>query len=257
MKYFIHTTAALALGLLAAGVASAQQSGADWLKAIDKAERIDHSYGTFKQTITTSTGRERTLTARAWSTDGGDVSLMVYTAPARVAGDKILQREGGDQIWYYMKRRDVTRHFVGSARKQSAMGSDFSYEDMATGDMGKDYTAELLGNEKVDGVECVKLKCVPTPSGPSYDHLILWAGEEDHLTRKIDYYDDQGHLKTLVISDFTTIEGRNMGLTMVMTNVREGSHTTIQQSDLTFKVNPDESLFTQSALSRDLSNFNP
>lgn len=245
MKKLYMITAGTLLSLLFAGTLLAQTTGAEWLQAVQDAEHIEDSYGTFKQTITTSTGRERTLEARSWSTEGGDVSLMVYTGPARVAGDKILQREGGDQIWYYMKRRDVTRHFVGSARKQSAMGSDFSYEDMASGDMAEDYTAKVLGQEEVGGVECVKLECTPTETGPSYDHIVLWAGLDDHLTRKIDYYDDQGHLKTLIISDFATIEERKMGLKMVMTNLREGSHTTIEQADLTFKVQPDPSLFTR------------
>jgi len=247
-------TGLLLLSLLLPTVSSAQTdiTGEEWLKRIDSAEEVETAYSVFRQTITTSTGSERTLEAKSWSTDGGDVSLMVYTAPARVAGDKILQREGGDQIWYYMKRRDVTRHFVGSARKQSAMGSDFSYEDLASGEMTEDYTAEVLDYEKIDGVECVKLKCTPTESGPSYDHIILWAGVEDALTRKIDYYDDKGFLKTLTVTNFEEIEGRYMGLSFLMENVREGSHTFIEQDEMTFKVTPDPQMFSKSALTSEI-----
>jgi outer membrane lipoprotein-sorting protein len=239
----------LALLALAFGSAAQQDlTGAEWLSTIDEAERIEQSYGTFKQTMTTSTGSERTLEARSWSTDGGDVSLMVYTAPARVAGDKILLREGGGQI---------CRHFVGSARRQKAMGSDFSYEDLASGQLTEDYTAKVLGTEELDGVECIKLECTPTESGPSYDHIQLWAGLEDHLTRRIDYFDEDGLLKTLVISDFKTIEGRTLGTKMVMTNHREGSHTTIVLDNITFDVGADRELFTKAALSRDLSEVRP
>jgi hypothetical protein len=202
-----------------------------------------------RQTITTSGGSLRSFTIRTWSAQDGDVSLMAYVDPRRVAGDKILQLEGGDDFWYYMKRRDQTRHFAGHNRKQSAMGSDFSYEDMATGDLTEDYTAEVVGMEDLDGEATVKLRCVPTESGPSYDHLILWASTEDHLTRRIDYHDDGHHLKTLHLTDFQVVEGRKLAMNLEMVNHREGSSTTIETLEITFAREPDPTLFSVPALS--------
>ncbi|NIM52953.1 MAG: outer membrane lipoprotein-sorting protein [Gemmatimonadales bacterium] len=229
---------------------SAQDDGAAWLAKIDSAERVPHSYGVMRQTITTSGGSLRTLTIRVWSAENGDVTLMAYVDPPRVAGDKILQLEGGDQFWYYMKRRDVTRHFAGHNRKQRAMGSDFSYEDLAMGDLTEDYTAEVLGYEDLDGVETVKLRCVPTPSGPSYDHLILWASVDDHFSRRIEYYDEEHHLKTLYVSEFQVIEGRKTAMKLEMVNHREGSRTVLETVEITYAEEPDPSLFTKAALSR-------
>ncbi len=238
--------------ILSSGNLFAQEDGASWLKKIDDAERIPHSYGVVNQTITTSGGSERTLTMRAWSDENGDVSLMVYTGPPRVKGDKILQRDGGDNIWYYMKRRDVSRHFAGHTRRQSAMGSDFSYEDLAQGSMTEDYIAEFLGYEELDGVNCVKLKLIPTESGPSYDHLILWAGREDTLSRKIEYYDEDGHLKTLFLTDFREVEGRWLAFRMEMKNHREDSYTIMEYESITFADKPEPWMFTQDALTREI-----
>ncbi len=253
----VATTAAallLALGLTVAGPmpTAAQDTAAGWVERIEQAETVEHSYGVMKQTITTSTGAERTFTIRAWSAEEGDVSLMAYTAPARVAGDRILQLNGGDDIWYYMKRRDTTRHFAGHTRNQSAMGSDFSYEDMASGDFSDDYDSELLGYENYEGVRCVKLKCTPTPEGPSYDHIILWADTEHALTRKIEYYDEDGHMKTLFIADLREVEGRTMAFHVEMVSHRKDSRTVIATEEITFAVEPDQSLFTQAALTRRL-----
>jgi hypothetical protein len=245
------------LGFLAACIIAPAQlavaqedDGAAWLQRIEAAERIPHSYSVLRQTITTSGGSERTFTIRAWSAENGDVSLMAYVEPRRVADDKILQLEGGDQFWYYMKRRDVTRHFAGHNRKQSAMGSDFSYEDLAMGDLTEDYTAQVLDTAVTDGVETVKLRCTPTESGPSYNHLILWAGITDHLTRRIEYYDENHHLKTLTLSNFQTIEGRTVALRLEMVNHREASRTVLETLETTFAIEPDRSLFTKAALSR-------
>ncbi len=238
------------LVLPAAG--SAQDTGAEWLERIAGTETIEHSYALMRQTITTSTGAERSFMIRSWSAQEGDVGLMAYTEPARVAGDRILQLNGGDDIWYYMKRRDTIRHFAGHTRKQSAMGSDFSYEDMASGDFSEDYTAEVLGYEELDGVQMVKLKCTPTPSGPSYEYIHIWAGVDDALSRKIEYYDEGTHLKTLFLTEFTEIEGRMVALRFEMVSHQKDSRTLMETLEMTFTREPDPSLFTQAALTRPL-----
>jgi hypothetical protein len=227
-----------------------QDDGASWLQHIDDAERVPHSYGVMRQTITTSGGSLRTFTIRSWSAQNGDVSLMAYDEPARVAGDKILMLDGGDNIWYYMRRRDVTRHFAGHTRNQSAMGSDFSYEDLAQGDLTKDYTAELRGEEDLDGTMCVKLLTVPTPSGPSYDSLHIWASVDDKLSRRIEYFDRGEHVKTLFLTEFQVVDNRKTAFKMEMVNHREGSRTLFETVEITFSEEPDPSQFTRAALTR-------
>lgn len=227
-------------------------SGAAWLKAIDTVERLPSTYSEITQTITTSSGSERELKMRSWTADNGDLGLMACTDPARVRGDRILIRDGGDNIWYYMHRRDVTRHFTGHTRRQSAMGSDFSYEDLSTGDMTEDYTAELRGYENLDTLICVKLRCLPTDKGPSYDSLLIWAGIADSLSRKIEYYDGDGLLKTLYLSEFEIADGRKLSMHYEMVNDREGSRTVMQTDVIDLKDQPDLGLFTQQALTRAL-----
>lgn len=224
----------------------------EWLSRIDDAETVQSSFAEVRQTITTSTGDKRILEAISWSAKGGEVSIMSYTSPARVKGDKILLRDDGDNIWYYMKRRDYSRHFTGNSRRQSAMGSDFSYEDMAGGDLKEKYTPMLMGTEKTNGEECIKLKLIPTENGPSYDHLILWASATDYLSRKIEYYNDDGHLKTLELGEFQMIDGKKTPMRMEMINVRENSRTLMEYKKLSYEVTPEEWIFTKSALSRDL-----
>ncbi len=130
------------------------------------------------------------------------------------------------------------------------MGSDFSYEDLATGDFTEDYTATLAGQEEVDGVRCVKLLAIPTPSGPSYDSLYLWASMEDHLTRRIEYFEEDEHMKTLFLTEFEVIEDRKTALRVEMVNHREGSRTLMETVEITFADEPDPSLFTRATLTR-------
>ncbi len=227
----------------------AEDEGYLWLERMDKAEKVQHSFGNMRQVITTSSGSERVLEMDIWTDEFGDLTLMEYTNPARVKGDKILHRDGGDNIWYYMNRRDVTRHFTGHKRRESAMGSDFSYEDLSQGDMVEDYTAEVLFKDKVEGVECVKLKCVPTESGPSYEFLYVWTSLEDHMSRLIEYYDEDGLIKTLYIRDYKRVEDRKTAMVMEMVNNREGSRTVMEYLSISYRDDPGASLFTIEALS--------
>ncbi|MCB2211813.1 outer membrane lipoprotein-sorting protein [bacterium] len=247
MKLRILCTTVFAL-LMITCTTLADEAGQQWLSKIDDAESVPWSIGTMTQTITTTSGDERTFTFESFSADSGDVSLMAYTDPPRVAGDKILMLDGGDQVWYYMKRRDVTRHYAGHTLKQSAMGSDFSYEDLSTGDLQEDYTAELLGEETLEGEPVVKLKATPTPDGPSYDHLILWASTNDHLSRKIEYYDEEGLEKTLILSDFRTVDGRKTAFSMRMDNHRRNSYTVMNTIEIRYNEEPNARLFTKGAL---------
>ncbi len=250
-RYFIIAGVITAL-MIYASIAWADE-GTVWLHKIAEAEKVDHSVSTGTQTITTTTGKERTFETKSWSAEEGDIGLTEYLSPSRVKGDKILIRDAGDNIWYYMKRRDVTRHFTGNQRKQKAMGSDFSYEDMAMGDFEEDYTPEFLGFEDIDGTRCVKLKCVPTESGPSYDHIIIFADEENSLTRQIDYFDENGHLKSLFLTEFTVFGSHTVATNILMVSHREGSQTKMTIDTIDFDSPPSSSIFTKDALSREIN----
>lgn len=220
------------------------------IRRIDATERVQSSRGTMRQVITTSGGDERTLEMEAWSRDRNDKQLMVYTAPRRVAGDKILMLNQGDDIWFYTPRTDRVRHLASHARRQKVQGSDFAYEDMAGGSIEEDYTFALLGQEDQDDTPCHKLELVPTDSGPHYSRLILWADRERYLTRRIDYYEDGDLLKRLTTSDVRQIGGQWVAMRIVMENLREGGRTVMETQEIEFDVDLPDQLFTTGGLKR-------
>jgi outer membrane lipoprotein-sorting protein len=220
------------------------------VRRIDATERVRSSRGSMRQVITTSGGAERTLEMEAWSRDRNDKQLVVYTAPRRVAGDKILMLNQGDDIWFYTPRTDRVRHLASHARRQKVQGSDFAYEDMAGGSIEEDYTFALLGQEDVDDTPCYKLELVPTDSGPHYSRLILWADRERYLTRRIDYYEEDDLLKRLTTDDVRQIDGQWVAMRMVMENLREGGRTVMETREIEFDVDLPDQLFTTGGLRR-------
>lgn len=231
----------IVVGLLITLGVSAQKMSIDQiLDKVEKNEKTSSSIGTMKQTITTSKGSVRTLTMESYSKDNGDKQLTIYVAPSRVKGDKILM-VNGDDIWFYTPKTDRVRHLASNAKKQKVQGSDYSYQDMEQRDYKKDFTSKLVGNEKVEGIECYKVEAIPTETGPNYSKIIYWIDKDKFISVKCEFYEDDELLKTLNVSDIRMIENHWVGMKMNMVNNQSNSSTLIETIDIKLNVAIDDS----------------
>lgn len=237
--------------LISFSFASGQQPDAlQIIRNIDKTERIESSRGKMKQTITTSSGEIRTLEMESFTKNQNEMQLMVYTAPSRIMGDKILMLNDGDDIWFYTPKTDRVRHLASHARRQKVQGSDFAYEDMAGGNLEEDYTYKLLGTEEISGTECYQLELIPTESGPHYSKLILWAQTDNYFTRRIDYYEDGELLKRLMTFDIRQTGGQWYAYKYEMTNLQEGGQTIMETTEIEFGVDLPDRVFSTNNLKK-------
>ena len=234
--------------LLLFSFCSAQLTTQQIIQKIDANEQVESSEGEMQQIITTTDGSERTLTMKMYTKDRNDKQLSIYTDPVRVKGDKILMLDDGNEIWFYTPKTDRVRHLASHARRQKVQGSDFSYEDMASGNLQKKFASTLKGEEEIDGRTCYKLELIPNEHGPSYQKLELWADKERFVTLRIDYYDENGLSKRLLLTDIKNIDGYWYAMTMTMQNLIEGGKTVIKTLDINFKTNPPEKLFSTNYL---------
>jgi outer membrane lipoprotein-sorting protein len=176
--------------------------------------------------------------------------MQLYQAPARVSGEKILMLNDGDDIWTYSPRTSRVRHLATHMKKARVMGSDFAYEDFGGGDYLKKFTIKLLGEEKMEGVACHKLEMIPTSEGPSYAKEIVWVGKTDFIPRRVDYYDDEGLLKNLSISQVKMVQDRATPMEYVMENKREGGQTAITVMEMDYQAEVNENMFTERGLKK-------
>jgi len=239
----------ISIGLLITLGVNAQDLSVDQImEKVEKNGKIVSSVSTMNQTIVTSKGSTRTLTMEGYSKESGDKQLSIYTAPARVKGDKILMLNGGDDIWFYTPKTDRVRHLASNAKKQKVQGSDFSYQDMEQRDYKMDFSSKLLGSDKIDGIEYHKIEAIPTETGPNYSKIIFWVDKIRFVADKIVFYEDGLLLKTLVGSDVRKIGNYWMAMKMVMTNDQTGSQTIIETIDIQIDVDIDDSKFTTNYL---------
>lgn len=223
---------------------------------IDRVTEImspENSYSTGSQTIITSSGKERVFEFESWAAEKGKSTLTRYTKPAAIRGQAFLMLNNADDIWSYFPRTKRVRKLASHAKKQKMQGSDFTYEDMGGGDIfQKKFKSTLLSEETRDGELVWKVELLGiAEEDPPYPKIILWARQVDYFPVALDYYNEDGfNSKSLILSDIQMIEEYPTAMTMVMTDHKELSSTTMRTLEVTYAWEPPEGFFSERNLKK-------
>lgn len=141
--------------------------------------------------------RVRTLEAD----DDGSRSLCIFDRPMDVKGTILLthtHRTDDDDQWLFLPAVKRVKRIAASNKSGSFMGSEFSYEDIATQHLEK-YTYKWLRDERCDGDDCYVIERRPVDQANSgYTRQVAWIDKVEYRTQKVDYYDRKDSLlKTL------------------------------------------------------------
>jgi len=242
--------------LLMTGIVFSQElTGDEIIQKVNDTINMETSHTKSKMTIVTSSGSERTFTMESWSKDKGEKNIVRYIAPNRVKGQAVLMLNNADDIWMYFPRTQRVRKLATHAKKQKMQGSDFSYEDMGSGDAFiEDYDAKRLEDEKKGGNDCYKLELTRKEgSDMSYSRLIIWVIKENYVGVVIDYYNenDPSRLeKQLIQSDIRVIDDIPVAMKAVMLNKNDNKKTELELLEVKFNLELAVSLFTERALKK-------
>ncbi|MFC1620029.1 outer membrane lipoprotein-sorting protein, partial [Candidatus Neomarinimicrobiota bacterium] len=211
-----------ALGLCGYSMLQAQTpSGTEVLEKMTSVWTVENSKGVMTQTIKTSSGQYRTFELESYSANEGESTLMRYLQPASIRGQAFLMLNNANDIWTYFPRTNRVRKLASHAKKQKAQGSDFTYEDMGSGDEWlEQFEATNLGPAiHVDQrIWRLQLEGIPDQE-PAYPKLMVLVRQSDYLPLQVDYYDDHGEvLKSLYLEDIQEIEGIPTAMLMTMRN---------------------------------------
>ncbi|MCK4344550.1 MAG: outer membrane lipoprotein-sorting protein [Bacteroidales bacterium] len=212
-------------------------------------------YSKSNMTIVTTSGATRTFEYESWSKNFGEKNLIRYLAPSRVKGQATLMLNHADDIWIFFPRTQRVRKLATHAKKQKMEGSDFSYEDMGSGDAFiKDFTAKRLKDEKMEGYACYKLELIRNKdSDLSYSRLIMWVIKENFVPIVINYYDEKDPkflLKRLMQSDIQVIDGIPTPIKMVMYNKQDNTQTSMSFIEVKYNIPLKDEMFTERGLKK-------
>jgi hypothetical protein len=186
--------------------------------------------------------RERRSTAaQRLQPNGVDSKLLVrFSSPADIRGTAFLQIEhidGEDDQWIYLPALKKSRRLVANNKKDSFVGSDFSYGDISLPKVDL-YRHTLLRSESWDQQDCYVVESVPiddtVKSNSGYSKKLSWIRKDTFIEARVEYHDLSGrHLKTQVTSNHKQVQTDPMrwfALYREMVNHQSG-HKTILRFD--------------------------
>lgn len=211
--------------------------------------------GKMTMTIQTTSGKTRTFEYNSWSKDKGEKNLIRYTAPSRVKGQATLMLNHSDDIWVYFPRTKRTRKLASHAKKQKMQGSDFSYEDMGSGNSWlTDFDSKRLADEKKEEYDCYKLELSRKKDADShYARIIFWVIKSNFVPVVVNYYDEKNPellLKTLIQYNIKEIDGIPTGMKMTMYNKQDNSQTSMEIVEVKYNVPLNDKMFTTRELGK-------
>ena len=240
---------------IAVPILSQELDGEAIIQKVSDIINPDSSYGKARMVIITSSGKSRTFVYESWSKNHGEKNLVRYLEPRRVKGQATLMLNHADDIWMFFPRTQRVRKLATHAKKQKMEGSDFSYEDMGSGDaFVQDYTPQRLPDEKKREKMCFKLELLRKPEcDTSYSRLIMWVSQDNFVPVVIEYYDDRNRerlQKFLVQSDIQVIQGIPTAKKMVMFNQNDNTKTEMELLEIKYNLSLDDSMFTERELKK-------
>lgn len=229
--------------------------------AVEK-DRRDTGWGDFEQELTMilTSRREgkklRELRSKFLEVpEDGEKSLTIFDTPKDVKGTAFLSvthKMKDDDQWLYLPALKRIKRISSSNKTSSFMGSEFSYEDIASQEVEK-YTYKWIKDEVYDGSECFVVEFYPVDKKYSgYSRMVYWIDKSEYRTLKVDYFDREGRfLKTLTLKDYKKYLDKywRAGV-MNMANHKTNKSTQLILKKQAFRTGLKDSDFNKNSLKR-------
>ncbi|MHB8455176.1 MAG: outer membrane lipoprotein-sorting protein [Acidiferrobacterales bacterium] len=147
-----------------------------------------------------------------------------------------------DDMWVYLPALAKVRRLVASNKRDSFMGTDFSYGDVI-GYRVRNWRHRMLRVDVERGHPCYVIESLPrmasVESSSGYSKSVSWIRKDNDVTAKEEFWDQSGEpLKTLTFGDVRlvdTLHHKWQPMRLQAVNLQTGHKTIIQITD--FKAN--------------------
>ncbi|HEY8024331.1 MAG TPA: outer membrane lipoprotein-sorting protein [Burkholderiaceae bacterium] len=207
--------------------------------------------------------RERKISgASRLQPDGIDVDLAIrFNFPADVNGTRFLQLQHADRdddMWIYLPALKRSRRLVASNKRDSFVGSDFSYADILPPRPAL-FRNVLQRSEAMQGFDCYVIESSPQDDNLKHDlgysRRVSWIRKDNFVELKVDYYDLGGQLfRTQSTADHKMVESepqRWLALRRDMQDLQSGHKTSFTLDKVDTKQPVAARMFSAESLERD------
>lgn len=163
-----------------------------------------------------------------------DVNKMVFMVWKHTGKD--------DDRWLYLPALDLVKRIAATDKRTSFVGSDFLYEDVSGRNLDED-KHELLGTDENYYI----IKNTPLdPDAVEFSHYIMYIHKGTFLPIQTEYFDKNGEkYKVYTALKVDTIQGFPTITKSEAKNLKSGSNTVMEYSDVTYNVDLPEDIFSE------------
>ena len=133
----------------------------------------------------------------------------------RLETEKQIISSDGKTVWRYAI--PDSQVFVTDAETDP----DFPLLKDLLFDYVEHYTHILLGEEKLDGADCYRLKLIPKEEDSYVTEMMIWIDRKEWLTRKVEYTDIQRNVTTYLLSEVK--KNKKIDDTLFVFHIPEGA----------------------------------
>ncbi len=201
--------------------------------------------------IKTSRGEIRRRELRVWTKNNlkaEDWRLMKFTSPpdVRDVGLLVLSET---QMYLYLPEFKRIRRIASHNKRESFVGSDFSYEDLGVSEFSTFFWAELIREEETHWELELKRKAdVKKP----YSRIKMLVSKESKMPVRLELYDDSGELFKVEEQENSQVGKYWLPTKIIMKNVKKGSETSLEMKEIKVDQVIDEEIFTERFLKRSM-----
>jgi uncharacterized protein len=242
---------------------AAEPTAAELMERNAAVVRFQTSSSSAEFVLENKEGARRTRQAQMVSKllpNGRDTMRQVrFETPADIRGTATLlieRSDGEDDLWIYLPAMKKVRRLVASNKRDSFIGTDFSYGDVM-GHKVTDWRHTLRPEQLREGVAHHVIESVPaTPAvqqDSGYARRITWVRKDNAATSHVEVFDTTGQpFKRFSFADIRQVDAANQkwqAMRAEAVNLRSGHRTVIMFNS--FKVGDPlrDDLFTAHALS--------
>jgi len=162
---------------------------------------------------------------------------------------------GNDQRWIYVPAVDLVKPISADDKNSSFVGSDFSYEDVS----GRHWTEDnhtLIEESELDGKQVWVIQSVPKEEYKGFARKLSYIDKATLLPLKEEYYDKKDELERVFTAEkIAEIDGIPTITIRSMQNLKKGSKTIVDFSQITYNVGIEDDIFTERYLKTPPRNF--
>jgi hydrophobe/amphiphile efflux-3 (HAE3) family protein len=183
-----------------------------------------------------------------------NMRVVTFLSPSDVKGTKTLMIEHSgkdDEIWIYLPAMKKVRRLVANNKKDSFVGTDFSYGDVI-GHKVEDWNHKTVGESEVDGRKCWLLESTPkrpeVAENSGYSKRTGCVDKESFIALQGELFDTSGTLiKKISAKNVEKVDakaGKWQAMRLEAENVQTGHRTILEFKNYKANAGVSDDVFT-------------